>query len=329
MILKIYEILTNYESDTVLITYSELAEMLSESVPEMAIGTAIKILEREGYITRSREKSNSAYLKLTSDFATAINSLSQRAKAQNEILNKLHHHFANELKNGWQVNFEEVAEILEVKKESLMRLIRKLADQDMVEYRPPFRGTEINILKRVDKNEVKIDFIGLKEKLKNAYKKLDKIEDYIYHLNCRQKYILDYFGDNNAKNCGECDNCLVGRGYQRKTDTPSLTPSPSPARSSRERGVKLSRVKLATKLTQLETFELYNQGMTIEEMAQARGVKTGIIIQHLCYLIEKGLPVEIDKFVNSAKQKKIMQVVREVGFDKSTIIKVRLNIKSA
>ena len=220
IILKIYEILTQYESDTVLITYAELAEMLSarldsqarqESVPEMAIGTAIKILEREGYIARSREKSNSAYLRLIGDFTAAFNSLSERAKVQREILSKLQKRFCNELENGWQINFEEVAEIINVKKESLMRLARKLSDEKIVEYNPPFRGTEINILKRVDKNEVKINFSALKEKLKNAYKKLDQLESYIYHLNCRQKFILDYFKDSNSRLCGICDNCLVKR----------------------------------------------------------------------------------------------------------------------
>ncbi len=211
IILEIYEILTQYESDIILITYSELAEMLSESVPETAIGTALKILEREGYIARSREKNNNAYLKLISDFAAAFNSLNERAKVQREILSKLQKRFRNELENGWQVNFEEIAEIINVKKESLMRLVRKLSDEKIVEYNPPFRGTEINILKRVNKDEVKIDFVGLKEKLKSAYKKLDQLESYIYHLNCRQKFILDYFEDGDSRLCGICDNCLIKR----------------------------------------------------------------------------------------------------------------------
>ena len=68
---------------------------------------------------------------------------------------------------------------------------RKLADLDLVEYVPPFRGTELKILKRLDSNEVKLDFAALKYKLKHAYKKLDLMESYIYHNTCRQKYILD------------------------------------------------------------------------------------------------------------------------------------------
>ena len=135
---------------------------------------------------------------------------------------------------------------------------------------------------------------------------------------------MDYFGDNNAKNCGECDNCLVGRGYQRKTDTPArkeyLTFNDSEDNELETEELR-PRVKLATKLTQLETFELYNKGMFINEMAQKCDLKPGTIVQHLCYLIEKGLPVEIDRFVSLAKQKKIIQTARKVGLDKLAPIK--------
>lgn len=221
VVLEIYETLANYESDTVLITYSELKGMLSENIPEMAVGTAVKILEREEYIARSREKSGNAFLKLTSDFESAMNSLGQRAKTQREILEKLYNKFKGDLTNGWDVNFEEAAGILEVKKESLMRLIRKLSDEGHIEYRPPFKGTEIKILKRMEKHEVNIDFSAMREKLKRAYGKLDMMENYIYNHDCRQKYILDYFGDSETKSCGKCDNCLTGGGYNRKTPRPA------------------------------------------------------------------------------------------------------------
>ncbi len=229
MVLEIYEILANYhfgdargkDPDTVLITYSELKGMLSEDAPEMAVGTAVKILEREGYIARSREKNGNAYLKLASDFETAVNSLGRRAKTQREVLAKLYDRFKDDLADGRDVNIEEVSGILDVKKESLMRLIRKLSDSGHVEYRPPFKGTEIKILKRMEKRKVSIDFSAMREKLKRAYDKLDMMENYVYHLGCRQKYILDYFKDSEAKPCGKCDNCLAGGGYNKKTPRPA------------------------------------------------------------------------------------------------------------
>ncbi|MFH1661655.1 MAG: RecQ family ATP-dependent DNA helicase [Candidatus Falkowbacteria bacterium] len=330
IILDIYEILKDYESDKVLVTYAELGDMLLEKVPDMAIGTALKILEREGYIGRSHEKTGNGYLKLLSDFQSAFNALGERARVQREILEKLQDRFEKELIDGLQVNFDEASEIIGAKKETLMRLVRILSEQNIVEYKPPFRGTEINILKRIPKDEVDINLAELKEKEKSAYKKLDNIEEYIYNFGCRQEYILDYFGDINAKKCGKCDNCLVGGGYQRK----SPTPSPSPIRSSRERGarrkkefsfedegLKKPKAKLATKLTQLETFDLYNQGMSIKEMASERDLKQNTIIQHLCFLVEKGLPVEVDKFVNSEKKKKIKNAIKKVGAEKLTPIK--------
>jgi ATP-dependent DNA helicase RecQ len=344
MVLEIYQTLLGYESDTVLITYAELSKMLSDNVPEMAVGTAIKILEKEGLIARSREKSGSAYFRLIEKFADILNSISPRAKTQREILEKLQSRFKDDLINGWQVNFEEAAAILEVKKDSIARFAKKLADEGKAEYRPPFRGTEIKILKKINSEDVTIDFNALKEKLKRAYKKLDQIEEYIFSFSCRQEYMLDYFGDSGKGKCGKCDNCLTG------------APSPSPSPASRERGAKYGnnfgyrrsqnlglrkvplirgvggfaeenlaeKVKLPTKLTQLETFDLYNKGMGIEEMATTRGVKEVIIIEHLCYLMEKKLPVEIDRFVDLKKQKKISEAAKKIGSKKLTLIKEAL-----
>ncbi|MBU4252962.1 MAG: helix-turn-helix domain-containing protein, partial [Candidatus Omnitrophica bacterium] len=272
------------------------------------------------------------------DFTTALNSLGERAKTQRQILDKLYQRFEKELKSGWEVNFEEIAEILDIKKETLARAIKTLAENNIAEYRPPFRGTEINILKRVSADEVDIDFSALKNKLKKSCQKLDMLEDYVYHFGCRQKHILDYFGDSEAKNCGICDNCLTGNGYARKTDAPRERQDYSKQKNKKRNihfhGGKDHELKVeapdinidfTTKLTQLQTFDLYNQGMTIDEMAQTRNVKPGTIVQHLCYLMEKKLAVDINKFVSQAKQKKITEAINKVGDEKLTQIKEELD----
>jgi len=308
IILEVYEILKNYESDTVLITYAELAEMLSESLPEMAIGTSLKILEREGCIARSRDRSGQAYLKLKNDKQKTINLYSSGRKRHLAIIEKLFDKFGKELLSGWQVNLEEVAEIVRVKKESLARLIRKLTEENLAEYSPPFRGTEIRILKRVASDEVKLDFAALRNKFKHAFKKLDLMEDYVYHYDCRQKYILDYFGETEASDCLKCDNCLIkNMGEAEKVQV--------------EETKKKKENKLSTKLTQLETYELYNKGMNLEKIAEARGLASSTIINHLSFIIEKGLPLEIDKLVKPIKQKKILEIAKKVGVDKLKPIK--------
>ncbi len=311
IILEIYEILKNYESDIVLVTYAEIAEKLSDKLPEMAVGTSLKILEREGYIARSHERVGQAYAKLRITNYELRIKYAEKRKKSTETLEKLLDRYGKELEAGWYFNLEEIAEILKIKKDSLARLIKKLVDLNLAEYVPPFRGTELKILKRVEGKEVKLDFAALKYKLKHAYKKLDLMENYIYHFNCRQKYILDYFGEIEAKICAKCDNCLTKNMDEVE-------------KVQVETKHKKKTSQLSTKLTQLETLELFNKGMSLEKIAEARELAVTTIAGHLCFLVEKGLGVDIDKLVSPAKQKKIMEAVKIVGADKLTPIKEKL-----
>jgi len=216
IIQEIYNLLLSYESDTILITYAELSDMLLDDAPDMAIGTSLKILEKKGYIARTREKNNNSYLKFLQNFQATKDSVGTRAKKQLAALNALEKKFADELLQGSDLNLEEISGIINIKKETLLRLIKKLTENNLAEYRPPFRGTEIKILKRVDSRDLNINTNALKEKLQSARKKLDKIEEYAYAFGCRQKFILDYFGETDSRACGKCDFCLGAGGYKRK-----------------------------------------------------------------------------------------------------------------
>ncbi len=321
IILEIYEILTDNVKDRVLLTYADLNASLSEKVPDMAVGTALKILEREGYIERPTEKVANAYLQFN-DFETALNSISKRSKVQIEILAKLHTRFKEEILAGWEFNFDEVASLLNIKKDSLMRLAKSLNEKGIAEYKPPFRGTEINILKRVNAEDVNIDLNALKEKQKSAYAKLDAMENYIYEMSCRQKFILDYFGDPNSKICSKCDNCLTGGRYQKKYE------APQPRYNKKYTKNKItsenlddivkepsSKPALSTKLTQLETLELHNKGLSPATIAKKRELNIGTIVGHIIFLIEKKLIKikDIDKLVNNNKQKKIENAIKKIG----------------
>ncbi len=223
IIIEIYDfLLQKIENEidpkaSILITYADIAQSLSEAVPEMAIGTSLKILEKEGYITRPNERNSNSFLKIKKDWEKIFESLSKRAKVQREIVEKLSEKYTKELKSGWEFNPEEVAVVLKVKKDSLLRTVKKLAEKELVEYRPPFRGTEIRILKIVEPEDLNLDFKALKAKAARAYEKLDEMENYVYHLGCRQEYILNYFGDADSKPCNQCDGCIKLKKNKTKT----------------------------------------------------------------------------------------------------------------
>ncbi len=340
MIKEIYNILLNYEEDTIMITYAELSEMLLGSVPDMAIGTSIKILEKEGLIKRSNEKTGSAYIKLHKDIAYILDSISPRAKKVRSVFTMLSDRFGDELTKGFDINLEETAELLDIKKASLLRTIKKLAEDNLLEYRPPFRGTEIKILKREVASEIKLDSKELKHKLKEAYSKLDKMEEYVFDWECRQKFILDYFGEKDIKPCGKCDICLGAVGLSREETSTSKKKfstnkekykkkdkvndevregglgqefSVSPPRADQSGAGKTNLI--STKLTQLETLDLYQKGFSLETIAKKREVKLGIIADHICYLIEKKVmkDEEVDKIVGEKLKKRIIKSIKKVG----------------
>jgi ATP-dependent DNA helicase RecQ len=121
-------------------------------------------------------------------------------------------------------------------------------------------------------------------------------------LQCRDKYILNYFGDIDSQTCGKCDNCLTTSDVHVYEEVP---------RKKKKTGMKLN-----TKLTQLETYELYNKGMSILDIAKERKIKEDTVFEHLCYLVEKGLIKNIDSFVDKTTQNKIKKAIKKVGKDK-------------
>ncbi len=65
--------------------------------------------------------------------------------------------------------------------------------------------------------------------------------------------------------------------------------------------------------TKMKTLRLAQQGYSIEDIAQTRGMRTRTINDHLCELIEMNQPVKLEQFVPDAEQKIIWQAISQVG----------------
>lgn len=336
IIREIYATLLAYESDIVLVTYAELAKLVSDDVPDMAVGTSIKILEKHGLVARSKEKTAGAFLKILKDWEHLPDLIGKRAKKSLEIVKGLEEKYKNDLSIGYNGNLDEIAEVLKIKKDALLRTIKKLAGLDAIEYRPPFKGSEIKILKRVEPEDLELDEKALREKMAQAYEKLDRIEDYVFGTGCRQKNILDYFGDENAKKCGRCDTCLgrssqivrqqavsslggdFGRGGKtaiRVGRTSFSSPSGGGQKGEEFTAEEPLKPPLSTKLTQLETLELFSKGLGIKEIAQKREMAQEAVAEHLAYLVEKKIlaGTAVDKLVDAGLQKKIIKAAQKLG----------------
>ncbi|MBW4578758.1 MAG: DNA helicase RecQ [Tildeniella nuda ZEHNDER 1965/U140] len=67
--------------------------------------------------------------------------------------------------------------------------------------------------------------------------------------------------------------------------------------------------------TQLQTLELYQQGMEPGAIAEQRHVRRSTIMSHLAELLEMGYPIDLDDLVPLDRQNKIMYAINTVGPD--------------
>jgi ATP-dependent DNA helicase RecQ len=159
----------------------------------------------------------------------------------------------------------------------------------------PFRGTEIELIKEVEASDLDIDTRAMKEKAIKAYAKLDMMEQYVFTTSCRQKYLLNYFGDSELERCEKCDTCLKYMAFPTADGGEVEVELPSKKHAS----------KLSTKLTQLETFDLLNQGLSISQIIEARGITEKTIYEHITFLAGKGLKPNLQKIIPTKDLKAI------------------------
>ncbi len=295
LICQVYKYLLSLETDNILITYAEIKEAIDDEYPEMAIGTSIKILEQAGVIRRAREKNGQAFIKILGSQEEINNSFSNRASKQHAAFDKIVAKFGSDLINGLETNLEAMALLLDLPKETILRVLKKLASHNLLEYKPPFKGTEIQIIKRLDPYNLELDTKALKAKAARAYAKLDMMEEYVFTNFCRQRYLLDYFGDDELKRCNKCDICLKGERVAEILTTTQYKKDN----------------KLSTKLTQLETFDLLIQGLSLTEVAKRRGLDEEAIINHIAFLMDKGLEIDLNKIAPKKERDKIEKKIKQ------------------
>ncbi|HEY9596798.1 MAG TPA: RecQ family ATP-dependent DNA helicase, partial [Cyanophyceae cyanobacterium] len=76
--------------------------------------------------------------------------------------------------------------------------------------------------------------------------------------------------------------------------------------------------------THMVTLQFYQQGLSVEEIAQKRGFTPRTIVTHLSELLEMKQPVDINRFVPVERQEMVLQALQKVGDDSLRIIREHL-----
>lgn len=76
--------------------------------------------------------------------------------------------------------------------------------------------------------------------------------------------------------------------------------------------------------TQRATLHLYQEGLTVAEIAERRNLRMGTIVSHLAELIEMNQPIDLDRLITQDRQAKIVEAIAAVGADPLSAIRQHL-----
>ena len=233
---SVYELLVKRPEDPIELTAEEIRELTNAPATTEAINSCLQILGRTTVMERLEMSGGLAMFRIDSKLPTLLDLLPKAANVQRNVLRTIEKAVGDRREEAVYIHPRWLMQQLLMDRDALNRTLRELCKLDSFEYVPPFRGRAIHFRRRdVPFSELKIDHATLAARKKSDYEKLDRMVSYAQSRSCRQKTILEYFGDASASNCGICDRCQGKTGWP---NMPKITGLPEPSAKDKKAKTK-------------------------------------------------------------------------------------------
>ncbi|HYY41813.1 MAG TPA: RecQ family ATP-dependent DNA helicase, partial [Pyrinomonadaceae bacterium] len=229
VIAKVYEALVGTGQQRIELSTREIATRAALR-NEMAVQSALIILEKAGHIERGAASENRASVRLLLSPAQARTAVStRRSERDRQVLGALLDSFNVNQRADVELDVSEAAESTGLDTAALRRTLATLAEAGIINYQPARRTRGVQMRDERPAARLNIRPQDLARRAALEQRKLREMISFCYTEDCYRAFILDYFGDRqHAKRCGSCGNCRA------QADKPALsgTPNESAATSS-------------------------------------------------------------------------------------------------
>jgi ATP-dependent DNA helicase RecQ len=182
--------------------YSHGLAVLASQVgaSEFEVSAAIKILEREGKLSRGGRGEGQYQLKRNHSAK-----LSDRASVDVTRLWS----FLTEGAASLSVDLPVLGRSVGMSEEKVRKALGQLEKAGAVRLGRPFSGKLLKAAERIPYRELGLDLSKVREQERRALLLLKRMTDYAYAKGCRRAFLLRYFGEQMASTqCGACDVCV-------------------------------------------------------------------------------------------------------------------------
>jgi ATP-dependent DNA helicase RecQ len=194
---------------------------------EMELGAVLRLLEREGHLSRGGRGEGAWTFALTPGLA-AHQPRSPDARAALEALTAM-------MPGSGTLSCElyQLMRKTGLAEDPLKHGLSLLERGGMVRITRPFAGRAITTLKDARFSELGLDLTRVRRQEAQQLKLLRRMTDYAYARNCRRRFILRYFGDQaDDQNCQSCDVCAGAQTALKPSASKGTSKSAAPAISN-------------------------------------------------------------------------------------------------
>ncbi len=204
---EVHRILSRHDEDTVELTVADITSKMRGTDNEMAVSTAMKVLERFGVISRGFRGESRAFVRARRPWEEVLQALA-RAPVQRAVADALPGAVAGDMNVGAEIDLGALAYEAGVDREQVSRVLLELQRGGHLEYEPPFRGRTTRVLQR--DTALTVDWTMLEKKAQRDSEKIDLMMAFARSEACRKWFLRRYFMDDGGKAwCGSCDRCAV------------------------------------------------------------------------------------------------------------------------
>lgn len=207
---QIYDYLCEIDADPIELTLGEVKDALGLKIGPDGVGNCEQLLEGAGVLERLVASQNMAAVRIDSELPTLVDLLPRQARVQRKVMQAVERLVGDRRNEMVHFQAHDLAADAELDTSSVVNALRELNRLDAVVYVPPFRGRAIRMIES-DRpfDQLDIDFESHERRKRAEYEKLRRVISFASSGDCRQKFILRYFGEAEADLCGHCDNCAA------------------------------------------------------------------------------------------------------------------------
>ncbi|HVG31756.1 MAG TPA: RecQ family ATP-dependent DNA helicase [Pyrinomonadaceae bacterium] len=212
VVARVYQALVATNQQRIELSVSEIATRAGIR-NEMAVQSALIILEKAGHIERGGANENRATVRLRMSPQRARETVGQRDTRARQVLFGLLGGFDVSERAETEIDANELAEAIGLDIGAVRRALSALAASEVISYAPARRTRGVLMLDEAPVTSLRIRPSEIARRAALEQRKLREIISFCYTESCYRAFILDYFGDpHHAANCGMCGNCTKTKG---------------------------------------------------------------------------------------------------------------------